>query len=186
MSFLSKPVVSEVVGTAVDAGGAGGGLVDPTLEITQPGGPFPFGHGILADGAGSYTLAATLRPYFISFTLPAQVGIGATVDCEHQGVVTSTSGFIVPFAANLIAITISVDTAAQAAHTYDIEIVRDPTGTPVVVGTLTLDPGERTDFRRDLSVAIAAGVELGARVIQTAGTLASVFSTGIIVAELEL
>jgi hypothetical protein len=185
MSGLFKPK-GELTGTAVDPAGGGAGLVDPLTEITQPGGPFPFGDAILADGAGSYTITSTLRPYFISFRIPSQVGIGATVDCEHQGVVTTTSGFITTLATSLIGISVSVDAAIQASHTYDIEIIRDPTGTPVVVGTLEIDSVDgRTTFRRDLSVAVTAGTELGARITQTAGTLASVFVAGLISIELE-
>jgi len=181
VSSFSKPVV-----TAVDVGGAGGGPVDPTIEITQPGGPFPFGHGILADGAGGYLLAPTLRPYFLGFSLPAQVGVGGTVACEHQGVDTSISGVVVPFACSLIGISVAVDEAVQPAHSYAIEIVSDPTSTPTVLGTLLLNTtDERTDFRRDLSVAISAGLEIGARFIQTAGDSSSAFTTGIVNIELE-
>jgi len=185
MSGLYKPK-GELAGTAVDPGGSGSGLIDPTVEITQPGGPFGYGDAILTDGAGGYTIASTLRPYLFSFKIPAQVGIGGTVDCEHGGVVTTSAGLVIPLGTNLIAITVSVDVAVQAAHTYDIEIVRDPTGAPVVIGTLELDSADgRKTFRRDLSVGLAAGVELGARITQTAGTLASAFSEGLIGIELE-
>jgi len=181
MSGLHKPSVTK---TTVVIGG--GGLVDPTVEITQPGGPYGYGEAILTDGGGSYTIAPTLRPYFISFCVPTQVGVGASVDCEHQGVPTSLVGFPVPLATNLIAIAISVDAAVQDGHAYDVEILLDPAGAAEVIGSLGIDADDKNStFRRDLSVKLDAGAELGARVAQTKGWQASAFSVGIITIELE-
>jgi len=163
----------------------GGGLVDPTVEITQPGGPYNYGEAILTDGAGGYTIAPTLRPYFVSFRIPSCVKTGGYVDCEHQGVITSTAGFVLTLPTNLIAISVSVDLVAETDHAYIIEIVKDPTGDSVVVGSLVLEPKERYAFRRDLSVELDAGDEIGARVVHGLGARDSTFSTGIIVAEFE-
>ena len=184
MSGLFKPTGASPGGVG-DPTSAGGVIVDPTVEITQPGGPFPSGHAILADGLGGYTIDSTLRPYFLSFNLPGQVGIGGTVFCEHQNVDTSSAGVIIPLASNLIAISVSVDTAVAAATDDAIEVLSDPAGAPSVLASISLDTGERTDFRRDLSVAVIAGTELGVRFVQTTGAAPSLFVTGIVNIELE-
>lgn len=181
MSGVSRPGTTRVV-----VSGVAPGLVDPTVDLTQPNGPFPYGEAILTDGAGSYTIAPTFRPYFIGFRIPEQVTVGGVIDCEHQGVVTTTSGPVVTLHTNLIGISVSVSAVVRVGHVYEIEIVRDPTGTPVVVAALTIDAEDgRTAFRRDLNVGLPAGVELGARVSQTSGKLDSAFVEGLIIAELE-
>lgn len=182
MSFLQKPG-GGIAGTAVDPVGPGSVLIDPTLEITQPGGPFPYGYSILTDGAGAYVIAPTLRPYILGFSVAGGVPDGGTRYMDYQNVATSFVGVVLPLATNLIAITVAVDVID--ANTYDVEIVSDPTGAPVVLGTLTLDPGERTDYRRDLSVAIPAGTELGARLVRTVGAGASAFGAVAVSIELE-
>jgi len=186
MSGLTKPK-GPLTGAVVNLGSAALGLVDPTVELTQPGGPFDYGEAILTDGAGGYTIAPTLRPYFRSFRIPDQVPLGGIINCEYQGVLTTVAGAINPLVTNLIAITVVVGTAAIAAGTsYTVEIVRDPATAPTVIGTLVIDDGDgRSTFRRDLSVGIPAGVEIGARITQTAGASPSTFSEGIIDIELE-
>ena len=174
MSGLFKPTGSSPGGVG-DPASAGGVIVDPTVEITQPGGPFPVGHAILADGLGGYSIASTLRPYFLGFKLPAQVPLSSSVFCEYQSVATDSAGVIIPLATNLIAISVSVDAAVAASTSYDVEILSDPAGSPSVIASLSLDATERTDFRRDLSVAISAGTELGARFTQTTGSAGSLF-----------
>lgn len=183
MSFLQKPG-SSITGTAVDPASPAGVIIDPLTEITQPGGPYPYGNAILTDGAGNYTIAPTLRPYIFGFTLVGGVPGGGLRFLDYQNTATSSAGLVLPFATNLIGITVAVD--AVAVNSYDIEILRDPTAAaPVVLGTLALDTGERTDFRRDLSVAIPAGAEIGARMVLSAGAGASTFLAGIISVELE-
>jgi len=182
---LHKPAGGASDSTDTPVRNSSGVLVDPTLEVTQPGGPFPVGDAILTDGLGGYFIGPTFRPYLLSFSLPAGIDAGGTVNCEHQGVNTSVAGIVIPFATSLIAITVSVDTAVKVAHAYDIEIVSNPAGKPVVLATLSLQPQKRTHFQRNLSVAVEAGTELGARITQTSGTLASAFSTGLVSIELE-
>ena len=186
MSGLYKPNPggSGIDGTVADPVGPGGVIVDPLTEITQPGGPFPVGHAILADGLGGYSLAATLRPYDLGFALPGSIPGGGSRFCDFQGVATSLAGYVVTLATNIIGISVAVNVAA--VNTYAVQILLSPTAAaPVVLATLSLDGTERTDFRRDLSVAVAAGAELGARLVRTAGAGASSFNRAIIGVELE-
>jgi hypothetical protein len=184
MSFLQKPG-SSITGTAVDPASPAGVIIDPLLELTQPGGPFPYGHAILTDGGGNYVIAPTLRPYIVGFTIVGGVPGGGLRFLDYQNVATLSAGFVLPFAANLMGISVAVDTVA--VNSYNIEILRNPTvAAPIVLGTLSLDTGERTDFRRDLSVAIPAGAEIGARMVLSAGAGASAFLSGVVSVELEI
>jgi len=159
------------------------GMVDPTVEIIQPGGPFPYGDVILTDGAGGYTIAPTLRPYFVSFRIPSKIEAGESVDCEHQGVSTAVVGFPVPLPLNLIAISVALDLPIDQGAVYHVEILRDLTD---VIGRLRITPADKKcAVRRDLSVPVQEGSELSARVVHTSGKRLSTFSTGIVVVELE-
>ena len=158
-------------------------MVDPTVEIIQPGGPFPYGDAILTDGAGSYTIAPTLRPYFVSFKVPSKIEAEGLVDCEHQGVSTAVVGFPVPLSLNLIAISVVLDAPVGKGAVYHVEILRDLTE---VIGRLKITPADkRRAVRRDLSVSVQEGAELSARVVHTSGKRISTFSTGLVVIELE-
>jgi hypothetical protein len=183
MSGVSRPSTTKV---QYIRPGKDLGLVDPTVEIMQPGGPFPYGEAILTDGAGGYTIAPTLRPYLFSFKIPSGTGVGDTVDCEFNGIATSTVGLVLPLKTNLIAITVVVDAIVRKGCSYVVEILQDPVDNPTVVETLklTVKDGRKT-FRRDLSVELKAGVELAARIRQTTGKTASAFSGGHVGVELE-
>jgi len=158
-------------------------MVDPTVEIIQPGGPFDYGEAILTDGGGGYTIAPTLRPYFVGFKIPSGVGVDEMVDCEHQGVSTALVGFPVPLTVNLIAIAVSLDMSVRKGSSYRIEILRD---LAEVVGVLKItSTDKRRAFRRDLSAPVQEGSELSARIVHVSGKRASTFSTGTVVVELE-
>jgi hypothetical protein len=90
---------------------------------------------------------------------------------------TGDVGFTLTAAATLIGLTISVD-FAHPTNEYTVEMLSDPTGKqgsgPTVIGTLVLAATNRNAWRRDLSVAIAAGAELGVRVVRTSGSGASI------------
>jgi len=181
MSGLFKSPKTKVV-----VSGAAPGLVDPTVDLTQPGGPFVYGEGILTDGGGGFTIAPTLRPYFVSFRIPSRVRSRGTVACEHQGVDTSIAGFVTTLSVNLIAISVSLDAEVPVGHSYIVEIMKKSSGKARVLASLKLEPSdERQVFRRDLSEPISAGAEIGARVVHLAGQVESAFSTGIVVIELE-
>lgn len=181
MSVLNKPIV------VVDPTGAGvtdSALVDPTVGITQPGGPFPFGYGILADGAGGYLLAPTLRPYFLGFAIPTSVGAKAVVGCAHHGIDTTEVGLVVTLPLSLTAISVSVDAKNRARHRYLVEVISHDGDSQVVLATLKFSTG-RCAFRADLSKAIKAGSALGVRIRSVTGTRTSTFSRGLVLLELE-
>jgi hypothetical protein len=170
---------------AGDRSTAGGIIVDPIIELTQPGGPFPMGHALLTDGLGGYMLDSTLRPYLLSFGLNNRVPANGSTNCSYQGVDTSKVGLVIPFESNLIAISIAINIELSAKDSYTVEIFGRRGNAGKTLGQLVLVPGNRTAFRRDLSVEIPAGTELGARVIHTMGNSDSVFTSGLISIELE-
>jgi hypothetical protein len=157
-------------------------MVDPTVELTQPGGPYLYGEVILTDGAGSYTIAPTLRPYFVSFKIPSVVGTRETVDCEHQGVNTAVVGFPVTLSLNLIGIAVALNKPLRVKDVYRIEIVRD---LAEVVAVLEISGRERRFHVRNLSESIPAGAELSCRITNEKGSKPSTFSLGLITVELE-
>jgi hypothetical protein len=162
------------------------GLIDPTVELTQPGGPFPYGEALLTDGAGGYTIAPTLRPYLITFRYSKSTGIapGTAAYCDHQGVLTDLLGIPIPFAANIIGVGVALSHPTEAAQTFLVEIFQIMDHANVVFATLEIGSNVRRSFRRDLSVALASGAELGARIRHTAGAGSS-FTKGIVSVELE-
>ena len=57
MSFLYKPGTGgTIAGTAVDPLSPGGVLIDPTFELTQPGGPYPPDYVITTNGFGAWVI----------------------------------------------------------------------------------------------------------------------------------
>ena len=158
------------------------GMVDPLVELVQPGGPYQYGEAILTDGAGSWTIAPTFRPYFVSFTLSHGVGSGEIVDCEHQGHSTAIIGFPVTLDLNLIGIAVALDKPPRAKHSYRIEIVQN---LDKVVAVLEISERRRRFHTRNLSEQIKAGSELSCRVAHANGVKTSTFSSGIIAVELE-
>lgn len=156
------------------------GMVDPTVELTQPGGPFPYGEGLLTDGAGGYTIAPTLRPYLLSFAVPGRVYAGERLSCQHHGLDSTDVGFVTMFDSNLIGLSISVNQAVLEGNTYKVCVIVEGE----VRSTLELKQRDRA-FRRDLSEPIPAGSMIGVYVEQGASVGDSAFSAGIVGLELE-
>ena len=126
------------------------------------------------------------RRIYLSFALPSGVAGGGFASLEHEGVLTSAVGIRLPSAATLIGISYSADATPGGARTYDVDFVSDPAGAPAVLGALAIDNSESDDARRDLSVAIAAGVFVGVEMNRTAGAGGSSFSEALVEIELEV
>jgi hypothetical protein len=102
--------------------------------------------------------------------------------------ITTDVGFVPTGASTLIGMSIVVN-QAHSTNDYTLEAILDPTGRqgpgPVILGagaaTLTLSSGLRIASRRDLSIAIAAGSEIGAYMRRTSGSGSSVPIKSIIV-----
>jgi hypothetical protein len=162
------------------------GLVDPTVEIMQPGGPYDYGFALLTDGAGSYTLAPTLRPYFLTFRLPRGVGVDESVSLHHHGVDTGRCGVPIPTTVNLIAISVAVDVKIRVGSAYVVEVFERKGDELKVIGTLEFaTKDKRSALRRDLSEQINAGGELGVRIVHAKGRRAATFQEGLVTLELE-
>ena len=162
MSGLSRNKPPEVVRPT----GPTPGLVDPTVELTQPG-TYPYGDTLLTDGAGGWTIGPSFRPYYISFSIPDPVPKKGTVVCWHQGVSCANAGPVVMSSVNLIGISVSLGTTIKPKRAYRVEIFRQHEKLEVL-GVLEILKGDR-GFRRDLSVEVEEGSRLGARIIQVTG-----------------
>lgn len=163
------------------------GLVDPTVELSQPGGPFPYGEALLTDGAGSYTIGPTLRPYLLTFRFSNPTGVALTGCgyCDHQGVLTDLLGVPLPFAANIIGIGVSLSHETKKGQGALVEVFRIMEHANVVVAVLSVEQEMRSAFRRDLSVDLPAGAELGVRLRHVAGEQVLPFTKAIVSVELE-
>lgn len=86
---------------------------------------------------------------------------------------SSDVGFTPTAAATLIGCSVTVN-LAHPTNTYTLEIMEDPTGRqgtgPIVLGSIALLPTTRNNERRNLSVPIGLGVEIGMRIRRTAGS----------------
>lgn len=164
MSSLSRPVTG-IAGTAVDPASDGGVIIDPTSELTQPGGPFPAGYTIQADGAGGYVIAASaagtpsgIRDGRVATTGPGTLAIGTTG--EESVLPDSTNTSVISFAGTLAAdITVSgaggLDTGSEAASTwYAVHVIADSSATNSPAALLSTSataptlPGGYDLFRR--------------------------------------
>ena len=184
MSGLTKPKRDRPVRTiAVTASEIA--PINPLLELTQPGGPYPPGHALLTDGMGGYDIESTFRPYFLSFAVPSAVPKLDTAWVTHHGISTETCGPVIPLSANVIALSISVTSATLPATVYLCELLARSNGKESIVGSLELLGSSKRAWRRDLSIHLDAGTELAVRVRQTEGHQRSRFSGGIIMVELE-
>ena len=74
-------------------------------------------------------------------------------------------------------ITSAVD-VADTANTYDVELVSNPSGVPIILATLTIDGNAGGQFHTliGLSINIPADTEFGIRVVRATGAGASLFS----------
>jgi len=80
------------------------------------------------------------------------------VNCREAGITAVGAGL-------LTGVSVRVD-AADAARQYDVEVVRNPSGAPALLGALALN-NVVSNQRDDLAVPVAAGTELGVRVRKT-------------------
>ena len=104
--------------------------------------------------------------------VPGAVGVRLLRVSEKS--TSADVGFILPSATTLVGLGLVVD-FAHPTNDYILEFRSDPTGRqgtgPTVLATLALPATVRDPApRRDLSVAIAAGVELGAQLRRTTGS----------------
>jgi len=101
----------------------------------------------------------------------------------EDGVVGSTAGIIIPRACTLTGGSIKVN-AADASRAFDMEILKDSSGTPTVLATIALAVSATSAYSSSLSVAIAAGDEIGIRIVRTSGSGPSTFNSEVVSAEL--
>ena len=185
MSGLSKPRRSQdtkfVAVTAAEIA-----PIDPLLELTQPGGPYPPGHAIVTDGMGGYVIESTLRPYFLSFALDRAVPKLGYRWLKHHGIETDKCGPVIPVSLNLVATSISTDFAISRTSKYSCEIMTRDGGSwdRLVTFDIVADDARRTVIT-GLSVHIPARSELGLRITQTDGARKSKFDNLICLLELE-
>lgn len=74
----------------------------------------------------------------------------------------------------------------DASQSYDIEVVKNPDGTPSVIGTLAIPTTTRSARRTDLNAGIAVGDSFGVRITRTSGAAASEFTQFNVLIELAL
>jgi len=93
-------------------------------------------------------------------------------------------------------VSVAVDTAESAPNAWDIEVIKDPTGTPVLMGlglALPTDGVTRISSRRDLatvgvpgSALLALGEDYGVQIVRTAGVNPSSFIDILVAVEFSL
>lgn len=124
----------------------------------------------------TYTGPFPLKRLLLEFSTDGGVPNGGTRYLDRVGIACTSVPVLLPAAATLIGLTIVVD-SADGARTYEAEVVSDPAGAPVLIGSaLTLATGTTSNSRRDLSATIGAGVLWGVRARRSAGTGPSSFS----------
>lgn len=163
------------------------GSVGPD-ELATP----PFDPAILLYSGGSWGYAAPgggggSQLSYLVWTRDARVPGGGTLYLETgDREVASSVGILLPSGVTIKGLTVAVNNA-DATNDYQLQVVTDPTGTPTLVAGATLDLtlGNRTNDRRDLSIALAK-VEHGLRLIRTGGAGNSDFNRVTAVMEVEL
>lgn len=94
---------------------------------------------------------------------------------DRAGVACTTAPVLLPDAVVLKGMSVIVN-VADAARNFSVDVVTDPAGVPVVVGSLSLTATNTSNRRRDLSAVISAGALWGVRVVRTSGAGASTFA----------
>lgn len=79
----------------------------------------------------------------------------------------------------LYAISVEVD-VIDTVRTFDIEILTDPSGAGVVIGTLALPTSSRGASVTGLSAAVTAGTEIGARIVRSSSSGGSTFNAVVV------
>lgn len=66
--------------------------------------------------------------------------------------------------------------AEDGVQTYDVEVIQDPDGTPIVLGTLPIPLSTKSARLVNFNAEVAAGASVGVRIKRTSGSVASVFT----------
>lgn len=111
----------------------------------------------------------------VEFSTILGVPGGGTRYLDRAGIACTVVPVLLSDKAVLRGISVVVD-VVDASRAYAIEVVSDPAGTPVMVGSaLSLPTGTRTARRRDLFASISAGTLWGVRIRRTSGAGGSTF-----------
>lgn len=170
MSSLSRPRIVEHPSRQK------GVPVHPTIDLTQPGGPYPYGDAIIADGAGAWIIAPTLRPYLLSFSLTEPIEVGETLVCQHQG---ANVGFTTMLVTRLVGLSITTNEDLEPGSRFVAIVLIDGEA----VGELGIEKGRKA-WRRDLDHALPVGSTIEVAVMHAAGRGSS-FDQTVVGVELE-
>jgi len=92
-----------------------------------------------------------------------------------QNIATSSTGDRIIRASILRGVSVKVN-VIDTARSFDINVLSPSSGVPVIIATLTLPVSTIGVQTSSLSVAIAAGAELGAQIVRATGAGASTFT----------
>lgn len=147
----------------------------------------PEGSGLIIEYVETYGLEGPTGPTGITgdtgpildyidyvFTRRTPVPAYGTLYLKTGEVSCLSAGVSAISAMTLIGISVRVD-QIDGSRTYDIEVVKNPSGVPTVLGSLNLGAA-KTNHRDDLSVLVSAEDELGARLVRATGTGMSTFN----------
>jgi len=92
-----------------------------------------------------------------------------------QGVPCSNAGDRLIQDVKITGISIRTD-AIDASRSFDIEVVSGPSGTPVVLATLTLPVSSQSAGINTLAVDVSAPTEIGVRIVRATGSGSSTWN----------
>jgi len=127
--------------------------------------------------------------FFLRYTYNGGIPIGGTQYLRlGVGVLSSQDGDLMTADGQIRGIAVAVN--AIDPQTYNVEVLSDPSGSggtgPVVAATLGL-PINTLRFRsRAFAVAVSGLLDLGVRVVRTAGAAVSVFSEIVVTVEVSI
>jgi len=101
-----------------------------------------------------------------------------------EGVFSSQAGAMLTGDGELNGISFVAD-AADGSRDYDLEILSDPAGAPVVLATLPISGVQRNRVR-GLAVSIVGLTEVGARLVRTSGSGPSSFNRVVVTVEVSI
>lgn len=139
---------------------------------------------------GAYPNPGVIHRVFHRWTSDVQIlGAVAGQDCRPgQNITAATVGETFTTGKTLCGIAVMVDVAEALPNTFDVQILRDPSGARVLMASLTIpsDGATRIASRRDLAVALALGQDYGVVITRTAGANNSAFTDVVIDVEFSL
>ena len=116
------------------------------------------------------------NPVWLQWASEIQVPAGGELYLKGPaGVLCSDVGEDVVCDSALCGISFRAD-AEDGVQTYDVEVVKDPDGTPVVLGTLPIPLSTKAARIVNCNAEIVGGSSLGVRIKRTSGSVASVFT----------